>query len=106
MDFFFNYRKYERTDRSQLLFGRDGVLLQGDPVLDDISVIGFQVTVFPGKDISKLFYQDTKFGPLISGQLSGQIYKFWMALARYVFLLDSKVYLLFGRFERDIIMIK
>ena len=48
----------KRTDGSQLLFERerDGVLLQGNPVLDDISVIGFQVTVFPRKDIRKLFH--------------------------------------------------
>ena len=84
----------------------DGVLLQGDLVLDDISVIGFQVTVFPGKDISKFFYQATKFGPLISSQLSGQIYQFWMDLATYVLLLDSRVLLIFGRIERDVIMIK
>ena len=106
MDLFFNYRQQERTDRSQLLFERDSVLLQGDPMLDDISVIGFQVTVFPKKYISKFFYQATKFGPLISSQLSGLIYRFWMTLATYVLLLDSRVLLLFGRFERDIIMIK
>ena len=75
-------------------------------MLDDIGVIGFQVTILPGKDISKLFYQATKFGPLIRSQLSGHIYKFWMALATYVLLLDSSVFLLFGRFEMDIIMIK
>ena len=93
-------------DGSQLLFERDGVLLQGNPLLDDIGVIGFQVTVLPGKDIRKLFYRDTKFGPLISSQLSGQIYKFWMALATYVVLLESRVLVLFGKLERDIIMIK
>jgi len=75
-------------------------------MLDDIGVIGFQVTVLLGKYISKFFYQATKFGPLISSQLSGQIYKFWMDLATYVFLFDNKVLLLFGRLERDIIMIK
>ena len=75
-------------------------------MLDDISVIGFQVTILPGKDISKFFYQDAKFGPLISSQLSGQIYQFWMALATYVLLLDSRVLPLFGRPKRDVIMIK
>ena len=75
-------------------------------MLDDISVIGFQVTVFPGKDISKFFYQATKFGPLISSQLNGQIYRFWMTLAAYVLLLDNRVLFLLGRFDMDIIMIK
>ena len=75
-------------------------------MLDDIGVIGFQVPILLGKDIRKLFYQDAKFGPLISSQLSGQIYQFWMALATYVLLLDSRVLLLFSRIERDVIMIK
>ena len=66
-------------------------------MLDDIGVIGFQVTVLPGKDISKFFYHATKFGPLISSQLSGQIYQFWMDLATYVLLLDNRVLLLFGK---------
>ena len=75
-------------------------------MLDDISVIGFQVTVLPGKDINKFFYQAAKFGPLINSQLSGQIYKLWMDLDTYVLLLDSRVLLLFGSLERDVIMIK
>ena len=75
-------------------------------MLDDIGVIIFQVTVLPVKDISKFFYQATKFGPLISSQLSGQIYQLWMALDTYVLLLDNTVLLHFGRLERDVIMIK
>ena len=75
-------------------------------MLDDIGVIGFQVTVLLGNDISKFFYQDKKFGPLISSELSGQIYNFWMALDTYVFLLDNRVLLFFGRIEKDIILIK
>ena len=68
-------------------------------MLDDIGVIGFQVTVIPWKYISKFFNQATKFVPLINIQFSGQIYKFWMDLATYVLLLDSRVLLLFGRLE-------
>ena len=75
-------------------------------MLDDIGVIGFQVNVLTGKDIRKFFYQDVKFEPLISSQLSGQIYNLWIALATYVLLLDSRVLLLFGRLGRDAIMIK
>ena len=85
---------------------RDGVFLQRNHVLDDIGVIGFQVTILPRKNISKFFYQAVKFGLLISSQLSGQIYQFGMALASYVLLLDSRVLLLSGRLERDFIMIK
>ena len=88
------------------MFEREGVLLQGDPIFDDTSVIGFQVTVFLGKDISKLFHQNTKFLPLINSKLSGYIYGFWMTLATYVFLLDSRIFLIFGRLKRDIIRIK
>ena len=75
-------------------------------MLDNIGVIGFQVTVLPGKDISKFFSQAAKFGTLINIQLSGQIYQFWMALATYVFLLDNRVLIFFGSLERDIILIK
>ena len=75
-------------------------------MLDDIGVISFKVIILPGKYINKIFYQAAKFGPLISSQLIGQIYKFRMTLATYVFLLDSRVLLLFGRIERDVIVIK
>ena len=85
---------------------KESVLLQRNPVLDDIGVIGFQVTVLPCQDISKFFYQAAKFGLLISSQLSGHIYQFWMALATYVLLSDSRVLLLFGRLQRGVIMIK
>ena len=106
MDFFFNYRQQERTDGSQLLFERNSVLLQRNPMLDDVCIICFQVTIFPCKDISKIFYQAAKFRPLTNSQPSGQIYQFWMALASYVLLLDSRIQVIFGRLERDVIVIK
>lgn len=56
LDFLFNLREEERIYRSHLLLERNGVFLQWDLVLDDHFVISFKVTVFPGKDISKLLH--------------------------------------------------
>ena len=43
---------------------------------------------------------------MISIQPRGKIYQFRMDLAPYVFLLDSRIQLLFGMLERDVIVIK
>lgn len=41
---------------SQLLFERNSVFLQWDLMVDDVFVINFKITVFLGKDISKLLH--------------------------------------------------
>ena len=56
----------------------DGVIFQWNLMLNDVFVIDFKLTIFPGKNISKLLHEGAILGILGRRQMSGQIDEYWM----------------------------
>ena len=75
-------------------------------MLDDFLIIHFQGTIFPGKDISKLFHWITVFRTLVSRQMCGQIYVSRLTWTPYMMLTDCRLIFIFGSFIGRVILVK